>query len=154
MIQRIQTVYLLIVTILFILMFFFPYATLISAGEEFELSFRGAVHAGTNAWQWTFTTAWLSILNIIIPAISLITVNLYRHRILQIRLSIFNIILMLGFCALFFTTKALLGNQYEYDVFVYNWPLLLPVISATLTYLAVRAIAKDEALVRSLDRIR
>ncbi|MGM9805715.1 MAG: DUF4293 domain-containing protein [Candidatus Aphodosoma sp.] len=154
MIQRIQTIYLLTVTVLFILMLFFPYATFVSAENEFELSFRGTIPAGSSAWQWTSTTAWLSLLNTVIPVISLITVNLYRHRILQIRMSIFNIMLMLGFYGLFFTVKALLGKQYEYDIFVYGWTLLIPLIAAILTYFAIRAIAKDETLVRSLDRIR
>ena len=33
-------------------------------------------------------------------------------------------------------------------------PLALPIINIILTYLAIRAIGKDEALVRSLDRLR
>ncbi len=33
-------------------------------------------------------------------------------------------------------------------------PFALPFINIILTYLAIRAIGKDEALVRSLDRLR
>lgn len=33
-------------------------------------------------------------------------------------------------------------------------PFALPIINIILTYLAIRAIGKDEALVRSLDRLR
>ena len=38
--------------------------------------------------------------------------------------------------------------------FVYKLPIVFPVINIILTYLAIRAIGRDEALVRSLDRLR
>ena len=39
-------------------------------------------------------------------------------------------------------------------VFTLGWASIMPVISIILLSLALRGIAKDEALVRSLDRIR
>jgi hypothetical protein len=41
----------------------------------------------------------------------------------------------------------------EVDV-AYKFPMTFPLIAAVFDYLAIRAIGKDEALVRSLDRIR
>ena len=35
-----------------------------------------------------------------------------------------------------------------------NWTIVLPIVNVILTYLAIRAIGSDEALVRSLDRLR
>lgn len=155
MIQRIQTVYLLLVTIFYVVILFFPFATFITAdGVEYALSFKGLTEAGTGGWNWTMTTAWLSILTAIIPAISLITVNLYKRRMLQIRLTVFNIILMLGSYGLFFAVKSFIGNEIAYEAHSLNWTFIAPAICAILSYLAIRAIGKDEVLVRSLDRIR
>ncbi len=36
----------------------------------------------------------------------------------------------------------------------FSWAAIMPVVSIIITVLAARAIFKDEALVRSLDRIR
>jgi len=36
----------------------------------------------------------------------------------------------------------------------YSLIFVFPIISSILTYLAIRKIAKDEALVRSMDRLR
>lgn len=155
MIQRIQTLYLLLSAILLVIMMFFPYATAVTAeGVEYALSFKGFIPSDSTAWQWTLTTAWLSVINIVIPAISLITVNLYRRRMLQIRMSVFNIVLMLGFYGLFFVVKYMLTSAYSITLFSLNLTFVIPFIAAILTYLAIRAIGKDEALMRSLDRIR
>ena len=155
MIQRIQTVYLLLVTIFYVVALFFPYASFMTAdGVEYTLSFKGIAEAGDASWHWTMTTAWYSILMAIIPAISLITVNLYKYRPLQIRLTIFNIVLMIGSYGLFFMVKALVANQIPYEVYSLSWTFIIPILCIILSYLAIRAIAKDEALVRSLNRVR
>jgi len=36
----------------------------------------------------------------------------------------------------------------------YNIPMVIPIVTIILSYLAIRAIGKDEALIRSIDRIR
>lgn len=73
------------------------------------------------------------------------------------RLNSFNIILMLfqiiSMVAYFFYFKS---NTVAEDVLPTHilLPFALPFINIILTYLAIRAIGKDEALVRSLDRLR
>lgn len=155
MIQRIQTVYLLLVSVFYVVTLFFPFASFMTVdGVEYTLSFRGLTLSDSDGWNWTMTTMWFSLIVAVIPAIALVSVNLYRKRMLQIRLSVFNIVLMLGSYGLFFVVKALIGNEIEYDVFSMNWTCVVPAICSILTYLAIRAIGKDEVLVRSLDRIR
>lgn len=155
MLQRIQTVYLLIVAILYVVALFFPYASFFTPeGVEYAFSFKGLSPVDQPAWHWDFNTAWFSLIMAVIPALSLVTVNLYKKRMLQIRLSVFNIILMLGSYGLFFITKTMMGHSIEIETLSYHWTLIVPAVSAILTYLAIRAIGKDEVLVRSLDRIR
>lgn len=155
MLQRIQTVYLLIVTILFILMFIFPFYSVTTVDlTSYTLSFKGFIPTGTNGFNMTFTTVWLSVLIAIIPAISFISILLYKRRMLQIRLSVFNMILMAGFYAMFFIVQYYTLKNITIIAQTMEWPIILPFISIVLTYLAIRAIGKDEALVRSLNRLR
>ncbi len=91
----------------------------------------------------------LLIMNIVTFTLSLITIFLYKHRMLQIRISVFNLIIMVAFQGwilwLFF-------NKPEGSAFtVYS---VFPIVSALLTLMAVRYIARDEAMVRSVSRLR
>jgi hypothetical protein len=70
------------------------------------------------------------------------------------RLSSFNMVLLVGYYAIFFFTRYVILQQNVMASTTFSWPIILPLIGAILTYLALRAIAKDEALVRSLDRLR
>jgi ABC-type dipeptide/oligopeptide/nickel transport system permease subunit len=36
----------------------------------------------------------------------------------------------------------------------FSWAIVLPIIALVLVFLAMKAIGKDEALIRSIDRIR
>lgn len=67
------------------------------------------------------------------------------------RLVAFTIILLLGLFGLFFyfTYAAFEDARVAFKI-----PVAFPLIAVILDYLAIRAIGKDEALVRSLDRIR
>ncbi len=93
----------------------------------------------------------LMILIGIIALLHLVALFLYKKRILQIRILAFTIILMLGLFGLFFYfTYA----SFEEVKVAFKVAVALPLASVILDWLAIRAIGKDEALVRSLDRIR
>ena len=67
---------------------------------------------------------------------------------------VFNAILMLGFYGLFAFFYWDLGNQKEIFSLSLKIAFSFPLISLILDYLAIRNIGADEALVRSLDRLR
>ena len=73
---------------------------------------------------------------------------------LQIRLSIFNIVLMIGFYLYFgfiiFKLHPVESLQFQ----KVGVGIIMPIIAVILTVLAIRKIGADEALVRSLDRLR
>ena len=77
-----------------------------------------------------------------------------RKRILQIRLCVFNALLILGFYGFFaFLIYSLKGDMEGASVSV-KIALSFPLVNLILDYLAIRNIGADEALVRSLDRLR
>lgn len=153
MIQRIQTLYLLVAVILLGLMATLPIAQYFSDVTEtvYKLGFNGIrTEDGTVAG---FSVLPYSILTGLCWLVALITIFLYKKRMLQIRLSIFNIVLLLGLQGLTFyyitAAKSELDAAYSFLL-----PFVFPVVAAILSFLAFRAISKDEALIRSLDRLR
>ena len=101
-----------------------------------------------------YPTWALMTLSALISLLALVTIFLFRRRMLQIRLCTFNTLLIVGFYGLFaFYLWRLAGSM---DAFTFNFRIALafPLISLILNWLAIRAIGADEMLVRSLDRLR
>ena len=152
MIQRIQSIYLIVVTILLGTMFIYPLAELLSVdGQLFIYNYNGLSIEGEEG-LYLLTVPPIILLGILV-GISFVTIFLYKKRVLQMRLNSFNIILMIGYLGLNYYYIQNFSKQLE-GVISYQIAAIFPFIAAILTYLAIRAIGKDEALIRSMDRIR
>jgi|SRR6056297_966938 len=152
MIQRIQSVYLLVVTILMASIFFYPYAELLAEnGEVFIFHFNGLFSLAEES-IYSLTIPPIILLSIIV-LISFSSIFFYKKRIFQMRINLINIILMIGYLGLNYYYIQSFTNQLN-GVVSYKITVIFPVVAAILTYLAIRSIGKDEALIRSMDRIR
>lgn len=149
MIQRIQTVYLLLVIGLLIASMCLPMGYFV---DENSLSYVFSPWGVALATSFYSTWGIVSIL-FIATVITLATVFLYKNRVLQLRMTIFNSILIIGyylaFLAFMFTIKKDLNASFQI-----HWALCLPLIALILNYLAIRAIGRDEVLVKAADRLR
>jgi hypothetical protein len=147
MIQRIQTLYLLVSAILTVFLFFLPFAEIAKDGVIYLFNFRGIMLNG----QITENGIAISVLIGIIVTLHGFAILSYKKRIRQIRLIVFVILLMLGLFGMFFffTNFSFSEAQISYQV-----SMVFPLVAVILDYLAIRAIGKDEALIRSIDRIR
>ena len=154
MIQRIQTLFLLIALILILSCFVMPIAVLSGAnGDIYHYNFQGFIgFGGTVAGHWIKQYS-MFISGIIISLISLISIFLYKRRILQMRLCIYNMILMAGMTFMFYYVVNNVKGQLSMVV-QYKYPAIFPLIAAIFTYLAFRGIQKDDKLVKSYDRLR
>ncbi len=146
MIQRIQTLYLLIVGILISQVFVFPFLTFFSKDKMVDFN---ALTISTGEYLFP-----LAILFGVIILIALVTIFCYKKRMLQARLTVVNTFLLLSSMGLtaylaWEMSKSLSG----YDIH-YNFTCIFPLIAIVFNFLALRAIRKDEALVRSANRIR
>ena len=151
MIQRIQSLYLLIVAILTFLVAKFPLMELVTGdGTICNVNVLG-VYAGNNLEYSVWVLLALSIINILIATG---TILLFKKRILQIRLSVFNILLIIGFYILLGVYYWVIREKFSAEVINFKWTVMLPAINIVLSYLAIRAIGKDEAMVRAVDRLR
>ena len=158
MIQRIQSVYLLISTIFLVLSFFFPYLTFgdVESGNYVNLTicwvtYFGDVKANIESSYYT-----VSILVSIATLISFFTIFLYKNRLLQIKLLRANVLLQTLFYALVFYLKdsismapAELINDYEFNI-----SISFVAVSIIMNLLAIKGIKYDEKLVKAADRIR
>jgi hypothetical protein len=153
MIQRIQTLFLLGALACTGLFFFLPFGNLVNK----DLSEIAIIITGVSFVKGDSTVSYpmtpLLIMFIIINLITLTSIFLFKKRMLQIRLSVFNAIMQLGSFGMLFFYLADISKKSGLD---YNTGILviLPLAAAILSFLAMRAIAKDEALVRSVSRLR
>ncbi len=132
MIQRVQTLYLLGVFFLLLSMFFSKFC----------------YTPGSNPIEYTQYTPFL-ILIIVAFAVCFLTIFSYRHRMFQIRLCTFNTLVLLGF-------QGWLAYEFftRLEGVAYSVTALFPGVCAILTLVALRFIARDEAVVRSASSIR
>ena len=155
MIQRIQTIYLLLATALMSLTLFLPLATIWEGGNEIvvkaffvngEMGFKAPL------------PIYMGIVFSITTLLPLVTIFLFKKRLAQIRLCVSEIVLLLGsatFVALYcYRLCDVLSEMFTNLNFTLGFAALMPVVAIIPVVLAIRGIAKDEALVRSLDRIR
>jgi multidrug transporter EmrE-like cation transporter len=152
MIQRIQTVYLVLALVLFGLTTFMPLAEVAEVGNLFTFSTKGLVKAASG--EVVYSGLPLLVLAILVLAVNLFVIFNFKKRIRQMRMSLFNIFLMLGFLGVSFVFLRMSVRGMTEAVTAYKIFMVFPAISAIFNYLAIRAIGKDEALIRSIDRIR
>jgi len=155
MIQRIQSIFLLTAGILTGSLFFFNMAEMADMEDLYRLNWQGIFQVNADGTMEMMIPGWaLSILTILTTAISLITIFLFKKRMIQIRLCAINMGLQLGLSGMIYYLAKSGAKELGATEVSFNWPLVMPLIAIVFTYLALRNIGKDEALVRSLNRIR
>lgn len=128
MIQRIQTLYLLLCLVL------------TSVCVYFEV--------GAEKHSWALT-----VIMCITGIFEVLGIFLFRRRALQMRICTFCIILLVGWYLALVAFAYIMGDGLVGEYRPQLWASI-PAINAILLYLAFRAILHDELLVRSLDRLR
>lgn len=155
MIQRIQTVYLLLIVIISGFIMFTPVADLISHATNLNylVDFKGISLIKPTGNTLESNTWGLITITAVVPIIALITIFSYKNRVKQIRLSVINMIFMVGYylVLLSYLWPACVRLQADWHLHI---AAVLPIINLILNFLAIGAIGKDENLVKSLDRLR
>ena len=149
MIQRIQTVYLLLVTGLLIAAMCMPLGYFTGA-DAVQYTLMPAGVSANNMFQSTWGILCILILSSII---SFLTIFLYKNRMLQIRMTVFCSVLLVGFYLAFLAFMFMLKSDLEAS-FRISWALSFPLIAIIFNYLVLRAIGCDEVMVKAADRLR
>ena len=141
MIQRIQTIYLLVVAIIMTIPLYVPIAQLlIPSDASYNFFTYGVVLIGENSVLQAHYWALL-IMNIFTIGIPLVNVFLFKKRFLQLRLCIVEIILLIGAIILMWYHINQFANKMNAEI-LYKFSLILPVICIIFTYLAIKGILK------------
>lgn len=154
MIQRKQTLFLIISFILTVFIYFYPLAVIYNVNEgTYLLEVFGVFSQSNQTIIPSGNIYSLPILLSIMVLLELVPIFLYRKRMLQFRIVTFSSFIQFGFILLlgyyiYFLTEGLTFSMYFGIVSVF------PLISIILNIFAGRAILKDEKLIRSMNRIR
>lgn len=154
MIQRIQSIYLLAASMLFFFLLNSPLAEIITVDDNIlQLNYLTLEAASPEIFEPLLV--WpLTVLLFTIMVLGIVNIFLFKRRTLQMRLCMFNILLMFGLEGMiyYYVKFAPIGVERADSVFL--WPIVVPFISIILTYLALKSIQKDDALVKSYERLR
>lgn len=155
MIQRIQTLYLLIAVGLMVVTLVCPVALLNVDGEQVTLSAFGISDSVGKLSNMSIFMGIQLALSTLLP---LVTIFLFKNRVLQIRLCGAELVMLLGCLAIIGVSigrmcRTLVDN-FEWSMLALRLPVVMPAVAFILVLLAMRATLRDELLVRSLDRIR
>ena len=176
MIQRIQTIYLAVAALLCVACLCLPIGHFFNNdGEDVALLYNLWVHvpyagpvgstiattsevaspvlAEEAAGQHLFTPWALFALLLLTATFLVFSIFLYRTRLVQSRLAMLCCILLVLWYVVYAVFAVYLATSYGLNFSSKLW-VGLPAVACIFSYLAFRAILKDEMLVRSLDRLR
>ncbi|MDR0953895.1 MAG: DUF4293 domain-containing protein [Rikenellaceae bacterium] len=152
MIQRIQTLYLLLVAVLMAILCFVPFASFLHENEVFRQTVWGIAADGARG-ELIVKTIPMGILAVLSALLPLVVIFLYKKRGLQMRLCVVEMILLVGMIVYLAMYLFRSGSDIS-DKLVFSVTDLFPLLAIILTFMAFKRIMKDEMLVKSLDRIR
>ncbi len=134
MIQRIQSVWLLLAAIFAVVSLQQPFFTGSVLGQPAS-ELRGS------------QDIFLLILTIVVAAVSFVSIFMFKNRNKQIWIVVFDLVMSIFLIAVYFMkTKSMLGNVSIQAIFVLIIPIFL--------LFAIRGIARDKKLIKSVDRLR
>ena len=154
MIQRKQTLFLLLAALLVLSTWLFPIASYRSTAEIYELMTYGLYTAdGIKVKDADLKMPFSILLSLLVLAL-VIAIFMYKNRPRQMRFVRGSYLLMLAIIAFMFITDNSVGAYLEGAERTFGLSFVMPLVALVLTVMAERGIRADEKLVRSMDRLR
>ena len=138
MIQRIQSVWLLLAALFDAITFRFPFYN----GDWTKDTVLAPIDLNAN------TTIWLTIVTVLTGGLAFASIFLFGNRKFQLKMAIAGLLLSIGLLVLYFIEMQNFnsGTIALWCIFYFG--------IATFYILAINGIRKDEKLIKSLDRLR
>ncbi|MDX5347531.1 MAG: DUF4293 domain-containing protein [Hymenobacteraceae bacterium] len=161
MIQRIQSVFLLLLAICMLVLLIAPIWQKINpeTNQVFELT-AFSLHATggeTEAGQdFNKNTMFIAVLAIVAAGVALFEIFQFKNRLKQMKLGLLNTLVLAGLMGLCLYYSTYVGEDLvaSTEPGSYRYGFFLPAAALFLNVLANRFIKRDEDLVRSVDRLR
>ena len=149
MIQRKQSVYLLLAVIAIVCALCLPIGYFVDEAASLVFKPMGVMLTDGNLLS-TWGLFALLALGAVIPAC---TIFLFRNRRLQMRMTLFHILLLVGYYFVLLLFCSVLKKDLN-STFQFNWAICLPMVAIILDWLAFGAIRHDDEMVKAVDRLR
>lgn len=152
MIQRIQSIYLLVAAILMAVTVFSPLAFLADGANGYYIYrclgfFQNGVGLSYPTWGVVALVGLTAV-------ISIVSLFLYKNRKLQIKMSYISLVLILASYGTIYTYLETGSAATASTLVSVKYGAILPIVAFIFTILAIIKIKADEKLVQSLNRIR
>ena len=158
MIQRIQSLYLLLAAIITVIVVFIPIGYIYT--DEASLVFTSFVlKEDIPNGAVKMQTLYIAIMLFVSAALSIYALFNYKNRRKQTKINNFNMILLfVGLVLMLYVFPDVVFSREDYlsnpEEFNFNYWIMIGVLPPFFIFLANRAIKKDENMVRSADRLR
>lgn len=155
MIQRIQSIYLLLTTLLSLLFLKGSFLNFVDkTGSVIKVTFNGIVRdTGGQGFEQIEKLLLLTVFMVLIPVLSLVTIFIFKNRKIQLWLALSLIILTCGFIVVSFYYSWFIITEYGAEI-VPGFKMVIPLLMLVFAVLAYRGIRKDDRLIKSNDRLR
>jgi hypothetical protein len=155
MIQRIQSLYLLLTAILSFLFLDGSFIRLTDkSGSVIGVTFSQIMRDTPDAGQQLLEKSYLlAAYTIMIPVLAGIIIILFKKRNIQLWLVRLLIVLILSFILVSVLNVISLARKYDSSILP-GVKMAIPFLQLILSYLALRGIKKDDNLIKSYDRLR
>jgi hypothetical protein len=155
MIQRIQSLYLLLTTLLSLLFLKGSFLSFIDKSESvIKITFKGILRdTYRQGFELIEKLLPLSVIIILIPALSMITIFFFKKRKIQLRLALSGIILAAGLILISIYYSFFVNIKYG-AALLPGFKMVFPVLILIFAILAYGGIRKDDRLIKSYDRLR
>ena len=155
MIQRIQSVFLILAFASAVAVFFFPLASFLGKYHYVKLTVLEVAEQHQYDVEWPNTLPLAAVLGLT-GLLSFVTIFIYKNRVAQMRLIRFSVLLNIVFLALIFfyyvpELESIINTTADY---ISEPGIFLSIVPLIFLVLALRFIRKDEKLVRAADRLR
>lgn len=155
MIQRIQSIFLLLAILSGLACFFAPFWVFTGSGYTCNVNlYEVNKIMDTSSFQVISTIPLIVILSIMV-LLGLVSLFYYKNRQMQIKINGFNLLFTVIFIGtLYLWIPYIVTDKLPDAVYEWQFGLIFPLISLLCISLANRFIRKDERLVKSADRLR
>jgi hypothetical protein len=155
MIQRIQSLYLVLAAACMGTLLAAPLYKTVSVNASFGIYLGGLLQESPEEKILTSQPSLLAV-GLLLALFPVIILFLFKKRPLQMRLCASAMLAYTAMLLLLVSSinKSLEAIPSEHLAGSYGWGLILPLVGVILLFMASRAIRKDEAIVRSADRLR
>ncbi|TAF44398.1 MAG: DUF4293 family protein [Sphingobacteriales bacterium] len=153
MLQRIQSVYLFIASMVIYALFIFPVASVFNNIGAQKIMVNGAYQAINNEVVKTESFLPLTIATILLGLLPLVLIFLYKNRNRQ-QVLIYGLVVIVLAHSYWLTQTVQNISQSVLKMSDYGIGAGLPSVAILFLVLAAKAVGRDEKLVKSADRLR